>query len=128
LHIATVHAVLVFFWEGGNDILGTNGYTGVTGRQALDNVKSAAAIYRNKGCKVVIPNLWHRADLTAEQNGYVDDFNTLLDAEWQTFCDGIVDHRTGIELRSDGVHPTDAGQQVLGARHAAVVQRFLAQM
>jgi lysophospholipase L1-like esterase len=131
-YLLTHDKTIVFCWEIGNSIRFD---VGMTARQAVDDFKAWVLKYRSVGCKVVIANLWPRADWTAPQQVTADQVNLILDDEWRSFSDRLSEMRPTeraklgllpIALFPDGVHPLESGHQIIAQDHATIARSIMA--
>ena len=107
--------------------------------QSINNLRSAATLFKKAGWKVIVCTLIDRGDRGANNQTYFDNwytpYNNKLRSSYKYFADEIADLAADANLGAygassnttyfvDKVHPTTAGQQLIANIVQAAINKI----
>jgi lysophospholipase L1-like esterase len=121
--------VIVLF-AGTNDIA----LAGATGTTTHTRLSTLATAYQGAGYRVIVVKMVDRGDFNATQDGYRNDFNNAVDANWNTYANAMFDpmadnaafgNASSVLFDADQIHFSDSGAATFAAGIQPVIVEAL---
>jgi lysophospholipase L1-like esterase len=134
--VVALHPTTVIILAGINDIAGNTGFSSI--EMIRDNIFSMMEIAKANQIKVIICSILPAADFSWKPNQEpiekIKDLNKILinyttenDLIYVDYYSSMVDNKGGlkIEFSNDGVHPNNAGYQIMAPLAEKAIERAL---
>lgn len=134
--VVALHPTAVIILAGINDIAGNTGFSSI--EMIRDNIFSMVEIAKANHIKVIICSILPAADFSWKPNQEpiekIKDLNKILinyatenDLIYVDYYSSMVDDKGGlkIEFSNDGVHPNNAGYQIMAPLVEKAIERAL---